>query len=268
MVVLEVADVISARLGQPTVIALARRFGPGGQCLTCGGVLGGGPLSVRAYHDDRKTVTLVAYHAGCATSAWLDVGIEDLCWQATWAAALTCTSLWIGRPRWLHWVRGPRTQELSMPLMLVHPSLETARVRHVGPGKAVNADLEDYGRLGFAESSALARACPVPPVGEAWMQTCESEISLMAMAGGQAWSAPVRPRSLASLVTVRGGILIGIAYDGDPTGSAVILAVSAPRSPTARSCWAGHRCPAPPRGGRSIFEAETRNVLGVVATVR
>lgn len=103
-----------------------------------------------------------------------------------------------------------------MPLLLVHPSLETARVRHIGPGEAVNADLEDYCRLGFSESSALTRAYPLPPVGKAWMRTCENGISLMAMADCQAWSAPVRPRTLAGLVTIRGGILIGVTCNRDP----------------------------------------------------
>jgi hypothetical protein len=214
--VLDVADVISARLGEPTVTALPHRFGPGGRCLTCGGALGSGPLSVRAYHNDQETVTLVAYHAGCATSAWLEVGAEDLRWQATWAAVITCALLPIGKPRRLRWLRGPGTQELSMPLLLVHPSLETARVRHIGPGEAVNADLEDYCRLGFAESSALARAYPLRPVGSAWMGASETGISLMAMVGERGWSAPVRPQALAGLVTVRGGILIGVTCDRDP----------------------------------------------------
>lgn len=216
MLVLDVADVISARLGEPTVTALARRFGPGGRCLTCGSALGRGPLSVRAYHNDQETVTLVAYHAGCATSAWLEVGAENLRCQATWAAVVTCAFLWVGTSRRLRWLRGPGTQELSMPLLLVHPSLETARVRHIGPGEAANADLLDYCRLGFAESSALARAYPLRPVGKAWMRAGETGISLMVMVGGQGWSAPVRPRALAGLVTVRGGILIGVTCDRDP----------------------------------------------------
>jgi hypothetical protein len=36
MLVLEVADVIRSRLGEPTVTALTHRFAPGGTCLTCG----------------------------------------------------------------------------------------------------------------------------------------------------------------------------------------------------------------------------------------
>jgi hypothetical protein len=214
--VLDVADVISARLGEPTVTALPRRFAPGGRCLTCGCTLGSGPLSVRAYHHDQETVTLVAYHAGCATSAWLEVGTENLRCQATWAAVITCALLRVGKPRRLRWLRGPGTQELSMPLLLVRPSLEIARVRHIGPGEAVNADLEDYCRRGFAESSALARAYPLRPVGSAWMRASETGISLMVMVGEQGWSAPVQPQALTGLVTARGGILIGITYDRDP----------------------------------------------------
>lgn len=216
MFVLNVAGMISARLGEPAVAALARRFGPGGRCGACGSALGSGPLSVRAYRSDLGIVTLVAYHAECATSGWLDVAAEDLCRPATWAAVATCALLWMGAPRRLRWLRGPGTQELSMPLLLVHPSLETARVRYVGPGEVVNADLEDYCRLGFAESSVLARAYPWRPVGKAWMRASGTGISLMVMAGGQRWSAPARPRALAGLVTVRGGILIGITCDCDP----------------------------------------------------
>ncbi len=216
MVVFDIADVIRYRLGEPTVTALAHRFGPGGQCLTCGGALGSGPLSVRAYRDDQEIVTLVAYHAECATSAWLEVGAEDLHCQGTWAAVTTCASLRMATWRRLRWLRVPRAQELSMPLLLVHPSLETARVRPVGPGEAVNADVEYYRRLGFAESSALARAYPLRAVGKAWMRACETGISVIVMIGEQAWSALVRPRPLAGLVTVRRGILIGITCDRDP----------------------------------------------------
>ena len=71
MLVLEVADVIGSRLGEPTVTALTHRFAPGGTCLTCGDRFGGAPLSVRAYHGDDGIITLIAYHADCAASAWL-----------------------------------------------------------------------------------------------------------------------------------------------------------------------------------------------------
>ena len=47
---------------------------PGGTCLTCGDRFGAVPLSVRAYHGDDGIVTLIAYHASCAASAWLEAG--------------------------------------------------------------------------------------------------------------------------------------------------------------------------------------------------
>lgn len=73
VVVLDVAYEIHSRLGGPTVSALTRRFGPGGICLPCTGRLGTEPLSIRAYEDGQGPVTLMAYHAGCAASTWLNV---------------------------------------------------------------------------------------------------------------------------------------------------------------------------------------------------
>ena len=74
MLVLAVADVIRSRLGEPAVAALACRFGPGGTSLTCADRFAAGQLSVRAYHGDDDIITLIVYHAGCAASAWLEVG--------------------------------------------------------------------------------------------------------------------------------------------------------------------------------------------------
>lgn len=60
VVVLDVVDEIWTRLGEPTVTALARRFGPEGRCLTCRARFGAAPLSVRAYHGPDGVTTLVS----------------------------------------------------------------------------------------------------------------------------------------------------------------------------------------------------------------
>jgi len=216
VLVLDVADVITSRLGKPTVTALARRYGPDGKCLTCGELLGTAPVSVRAYRDDQEIITLVAYHAGCANSAWLDVGSAILPCPATWAAAMATASLSLGAPRRFWRLRGPGTRDQTVPVMLVHPSLDMARVRQVGAGEAVNADFEGYCQRGFAHPSALARTYPLRPVGNAWMRTCGNEVAVMAMTGDRAWSAPVHQRPIADLVTRRGGVLIAITCDCDP----------------------------------------------------
>ena len=54
---LEVADVIRSRLGEPAVTALACCFAPGGTYLTCGDRFGAGPLSVCACRVDDGIVT-------------------------------------------------------------------------------------------------------------------------------------------------------------------------------------------------------------------
>ena len=216
MLVFDVAEVISSRLGEPTVTALARRYGPDGRCLTCGGRLGTAPLSVRAYRDNTEIITLVAYHAECATSAWLDIGSAALPCQATWSAAVTSASLRLGAPRPLRWLRGPAAKDQILPLMLVHPCLDVARVRLVRQGEAVNADLEDYFGLGFADPCELAHTYPPRSVAKAQVRTCGDELALLVTTGRHAWSAPLSQPEVAELVATRGAVFAAITCEGDP----------------------------------------------------
>ena len=215
VLVLDVADDIRIRLGEPTVAALARRFGPAGRCLTCGERLGAAPLSVRAYRGHTGIITLVAYHAGCAASAWVDVGRGALPRLETWAAAVASVSLPLAARRWFHRLRGPGTRELVMPVMLVHPCLEMTRVRQAGSGEAVSADIERYGRLGFADPGVSARACPLRPAGRACLDAGSVPVRLQVTAADRAWSAPIPPPA-ATLAVARGGVLVGVTCDHDP----------------------------------------------------
>lgn len=165
VVFLDIADDIRIRLGQPTVTALARRFGPDGRCLTCGKRFGAVPLSVRAYRGNDGIITLVAYHADCAVSAWIDFWATIPLSQGTWAAAATSARVQMPLPRWLHRIGRPATRPQVMPVLLVHPCLEWVRVRQAAFGEAVNADFEAYGRLGFHDPSVLARTWPLRPAG-------------------------------------------------------------------------------------------------------
>lgn len=214
VVVLDVADDIRTRLGEPTVTALARRFGPEGRCLTCGAPFGAVPLSVRAYHSLDGVTTLVAYHADCAASAWLAIGPGILPRQDTWAAAVTSTQVRMAVPRALHQLRGPGTHNQVMPVMLVHPSLDRTRARQVGPGEAVNADAEDYSGLGFADPGT-ALACPLRPAGRAHVQQSGDDARLEVTVAGRIWSAPVSQPD-ATLAADRAGIVVGIICDSDP----------------------------------------------------
>lgn len=217
MLVSDVADLIVSRLGTATVDALERRFGSEGTCLTCGGRLGSGPVSVRAYQGHREIVTLVAYHAGCADSAWIDIGAEVLLHQETWAAATTAVSLPLGRLRPLRWLMGAACRAETLPVMFVRPSLEMTRVRQVFTGEAVNADVERIRRLGFAELGELAvRVHPLRPVCPAWLRTSGEHLSVAAMATDQAWSAPVAQPTVADMIKDHGGIMIAVACDRDP----------------------------------------------------
>lgn len=217
MLVIDVADQIVTRLGVPTVAALERRLGPNGRCLTCGDQFGSAPLSVRAYHDGRTSVTLVAHHSDCADSAWLDVGAEIGPGESTWAAATGTVSLPLGRLRPLRWLFGSAARKQTLPVMFVRPSLETARVREVCAGDAVNTDAEMYHRLGFAEFHELAvRVHPLRPLCPAWLRVAGADLSVAAMAADQAWSAPVAEPEVAELIKDRGGIMIAVSYDNDP----------------------------------------------------
>jgi hypothetical protein len=215
VVVLDVADDIRLRLGEPTVSALAHRFGPEGRCLSCSGRFGAAPLSVRAYHDHVGIITLVAYHAGCAASAWVDVGPGTLSCQETWAAAVTSASLPVAVWRRFRGLRGPGTRDELVPVLLARPSQETTRVRQVGSGEAVNADMEGYGQLGFADPAALARTYPRRPIGQAWMQASRGAVWLHVKVADRAWSAPIQ-RLAAVLARARGEILVGVTCDHDP----------------------------------------------------
>jgi hypothetical protein len=201
-------------LGEPTITALTRRFDSDGRCLTCSDRLGAAPLSVRAYRSLNGDVTLIAYHAGCAASAWVDLTHNTLILRETWAAATTSTVVHMAARRWLRpSMRGVRDQ--LMPVMLVHPSLEMIRVRQIGLGEAVNADLEAYSRLGFADPSTLSSIRVLRAVGLARMRSSDDGIVLYVKAADRAWFAPVS-HAVAALATARGGVLIGITCDREP----------------------------------------------------
>lgn len=215
VLVLDIADDIRFRLGEPTVTALARRFGPAGRCLTCGQRFGTAPLSVRAYREQAGIITLMAYHAGCAASAWVDVGPGALPRQETWAAVVTSISMPMATRRSFRRFRGPGMCDRVMPIMFVHPSLEMTRVRQAGFGEAVNADMERYGRLGFADPAAFARAYPLRPAGQAWLKTARGSLWLQVVVADRAWSAPI-PQPAATLAVACGGVLVGVTCDRGP----------------------------------------------------
>lgn len=215
VVVLDVADDIWARLGEPTVTALARRFGPAGRCLTCGAPFGAVPLSVRAYHSLDGVTTLVAYHADCAASAWLTIGPGILPRQDTWAAAVTSTQVPMALRRARRQLPGPGTQHQVMPVMLVHPSLDRTRARQVGPGEALNADVEDYSGLGFADPGLAPAVCPLRSAGRARIQETGDDARLEVTVAGRSWSA-LASQADVTLATDRGGIVVGITCDSDP----------------------------------------------------
>lgn len=183
--------------------------------MTCGGQFGSVPLSLRAYHDGRETVMLVAHHAACADSVWLDVGAEVPAPQPTWTATTATMALPLGPLRPLHWLLGGAARSHTFPVMFVRPSLEVAQVRPVFAGETVNADMERYCRLGFSEPAELA-ACadPLRALCRAWLRTSGQRVSVAAMAGDQAWSATAEPE-VAELVSGHGGIMIAITCDHD-----------------------------------------------------
>lgn len=226
MPVIDVADVIRARLGVPTVNALAARFGAEGTCPDCGTRFGTARLSLCAFADDAEHITLVAYHAGCRGTAWLDDGpagglpVVDSprpyrapAWRA---AATTCWTRMPARAGRLpkRRARGPR--ELRMPLLIVHPRLESSRVRLVNPAETVNADIEEYHGLGFADAGDLAEG-PLTPVGAARLMTAgRASARLVVRAGFETWAAPIDSASLLSLIRARGGVLVGVGCESDP----------------------------------------------------
>ena len=215
VVVLDVAHEIRSRLGEPTVSALTRRFGPGGRCLSCGRRLGTEPLSIRAYEDGQGVVTLIAYHAGCAVSAWLNVAPGTLPRDRTWAAAVTSTTALLPAGWRYRWLRGRRACGDPAVVLLVHPGLDVARVRPVRPGESVNADLEAHARLGFADSVLPAQSRQPTTVGQAWIEIRGGCPFLCAQAGSSIWSAAPLEAD-AGLVEGCGGVLIGLTWEGDP----------------------------------------------------
>lgn len=219
VVVFDVADDIFIRLGEPTVTALTRRFDSDGTCLTCNGRLGTAPLSVRAYRGPGGAVTLIAYHAACAASAWVELAHDALILRETWAAAATSTVVHIAARRWLRASRRG-AQEQLMPLLLVHPSLEISRVRQIGLGEAVNADLETYSSLGFADPSTLRSIRMLRAAGLARMQSDDDDLVLYVTAADRSWFAPAS-QTVAALATAHGGVLIGITCDREPRRLAV-----------------------------------------------
>jgi len=214
MLVLEVGHVIRSRLGEPTVTALTCRFTSDGTCLTCGDRFGAAPLSVRAFHGDDGIVTLIAYHVGCAASAWLEANQAAMPY-GTWSAGITSAVLPVIVPR-VERLRLARTRPQALPVMLVHPSLEVARIRQVAAGEAVNADQEDHCRLGFTHPGLSSRACRLRRIGQAWILQNGDQQLVCVVADGRAWSVPVRQRPLADLVISRHGTVVGITCDRDP----------------------------------------------------
>ena len=222
MPVIDVADVIRARLGMPTVDALAARFGPDGTCPECGTRFGPARLSLCAFADDAEHVTLVAYHAGCRTTAWLDAPVSEgypepprpvraPVWQAAMAGCMTAMPGRRPRRRRLRPARA-----IQMPLMIVHPRLESSRVRLVNPAETVNADLEEYHSFGFADPIDLAEG-PLTPVGACRLMTAGRESArLVVRAGFDTWAAPITSLSLLALVRARGGVLTGVGCESDP----------------------------------------------------
>ena len=213
--VLDIAGRIRAELGGPTVTALARRFGPDGRCLTCGCRLGAGPLSVRAYRDG-DTVTLIAHHARCAASAWLDVGPGTvLSWQQTWSAAVTSAPLPVaGRP-WHRWLPRPAAREQAIPVLLVRPCQEVTRARQIGAGEAVNADLEAYAALGFTDLGPLTPRRPAA-AARAWIRARGGDVSLCVTVGNSLWYVTAA-QPIAGLIGICGGVLVGLTCDRDPS---------------------------------------------------
>lgn len=217
MLVIDVAETIVSRLGVPTLAALERRLGADGRCLTCGDEFGYAPLSVRAYDDGRAGVTLVAHHAICADSDWLDGAAEARPGHPTWAAAAATIRLPVGRLRPLRWLFGAPSRSELLPALFVRPSLEMARVRQVCAGDAVNTDGDRFCRIGFAEFGELAvRTHPLKAVCHAWLRVSGDDIAVAAMPGDQAWSAPVTEPAVADLIKDRGGIMIAVSGDCDP----------------------------------------------------
>ena len=215
VLVLDIADDIRFRLGEPTVAALARRFGPAGRCLSCGEQLGVVPLSVRAYRDPARIITLVAYHAGCAASAWVEIGPGTLPRRETWTAVVTTISLPVAVRRRFPRLSRRESRGQLMPVLLVHPSLEMTRARQAHVGEAVNADMEGYGQLGFTDPGAPVGSYRLRPVGRAWMQAGRGALLLRAIVADHAWFALV-PQPAAALALAGGGVLVGVTCDSDP----------------------------------------------------
>lgn len=215
MPVLDVAGVIRSQLGEPTVTALARRFSADGTCLACADRLDAGPLAVRAYRGGDEIITLIAYHARCTASAWLDIGPAALSYEETWAAVITSVafpaiSSHTGHPG--H--GGP--QEQVLPFMLVRPGLEVVRVRHVGPGEAVDADREDYCRQGFINPGLFSGARRLPDIGQTWVLRNGSHLLVYVVAGDQAWSAPADRPAHAGLIATCQGTVVGVVFEQEP----------------------------------------------------
>jgi hypothetical protein len=241
MPVIDVACAIKARLGAPTVETLSARFGADGTCPDCRTRFGTARLSLCAFSDEAEHLTLVAYHAGCRATEWLDAPGLDR--SPTWHAAMT--TCWVDMPpsgtpakgaeahhrpsRWRR-VRTPggeprrhgllrrrprHARHMQVPVLLVHPRLESARVRMVGPEESVNADIEGYHRLGFADAVDLA-AGPLAPVGAARLMTAgRPSAHIVVRAGFETWAAPVPSPSLLTLIRARGGVLVGVGCEVD-----------------------------------------------------
>jgi hypothetical protein len=214
VLVIDIADEIRIRLGEPTLSALTRRFGTEGRCLTCGEQLGTAPLSVRAYRDLDGITTVVAYHADCAGSAWIDMGHGDLPCYQTWEAAAGNAALPVSQPRWRHPLSRPPVDEQLIPAIFVRPSLEMTRVRQVGLGEAVNADLEIYCSLGFSSSRTLP--CSRHFAGQAWAAHAGETAALHVLIAGRSWSAPASDAVL-SLAAAHGSAVAGITFEYDPS---------------------------------------------------
>lgn len=215
---LEVADDIRSRLGAPTIDALTRRFSPAGRCAVCGEMFAHAPLSLRAYPDFGGCVDLVAFHAGCAVTAWVEDEPAPPRRDPTWQAAFVGFPLSLPRRdvRRRPWPWRTRASTITVPMVVVRPALETARLRVIDRAEAVNADLEGFYRLGFRDPEAL-RIADADRVGvvRAFGDACTGRV--VVCGGRQWWSAPVGSTTMLSLLRARGGAVVAIDCEEDPT---------------------------------------------------
>jgi len=74
----------------------------------------------------------------------------------------------------------------ALPVMLIQPGLDIARVRHVAVGEAVGAGREDYGRQGFTDPGPFSRRCRLSRVGQTWALRNRDYLLACVATGGRA----------------------------------------------------------------------------------